>query len=283
MIVNKHIDDHINMAPVYSNHDLRDMRQLYDLVEVHVRGLKALRVPSESYGRLLSSVFMNKVPQEVSLIISREVKGGDWELDRLLAVMHQELEARERAAQGNNHNPQPDPPFRRYKRHWKGPPSASSLFSKSDSKPTCTYCKQPHSSNSCETVSNAQARGDILKKTGRCYVCLKKDHLSWECKSNVKCFTCGGRHHVSICEKNLLKTGTKEECATPQQRENVQLEHQPKPDHSQVAMFISSAIPILPQTAQATICKSGFMEKGVKARIILDSGSQRSQITSQIV
>ena len=135
MIVNKRVDDLINMAPFHSNHDLRGMRQLYDLVEVHVRGLKVLGVPSESYGSLLSSVLMNKVPQEVRLIISREVKGGNWELDRLLAVMHQELEARERAAQGN-HNPQPDPPFRRNKQHWKGPPSASSLFSKSDSKPT---------------------------------------------------------------------------------------------------------------------------------------------------
>ena len=41
---------------------------------------------------------MNKVPQEVRLIVSREDKGGDWELDRLLAVMHQELDARKRAA-----------------------------------------------------------------------------------------------------------------------------------------------------------------------------------------
>ena len=30
MIVNKHMDDLINMAPVHSNHDLRGMRQLYD-------------------------------------------------------------------------------------------------------------------------------------------------------------------------------------------------------------------------------------------------------------
>ena len=77
MIVNKHMDDLINMVPVYSNHDLRGLRQLYDLVEVHVRGLKALGVPSESYGSLLSSVLMNKVPREVRLIVSREVKGGD--------------------------------------------------------------------------------------------------------------------------------------------------------------------------------------------------------------
>ena len=41
---------------------------------------------------------MNKVAQEVRLIISKKDKGGDWKLDRLLAVMHQELEARKRAA-----------------------------------------------------------------------------------------------------------------------------------------------------------------------------------------
>ena len=99
MIVNRHMDDFINMAHVYSSYDLRGLRQLYDLVEVHVRALKALGVPSEFYGSLLSSVLMNKVPQEVRLIISREVRGRGWELDPLLAVMHQELEARERATQ----------------------------------------------------------------------------------------------------------------------------------------------------------------------------------------
>ena len=34
MIVNKHMDDLINMSPVHSNQDLRGLRQLYDLVEV---------------------------------------------------------------------------------------------------------------------------------------------------------------------------------------------------------------------------------------------------------
>ena len=59
-------------------------------------------------------------------------------------------------------------------------------------------------------------------------------------------------------------------------------EDQPKPDHSQVTMFISSATPMVLQTARAIVCKSGFMEKGVKTRIILDSGSQRSYITNRL-
>ena len=58
---------------------------------------------------------------------------------------------------------------------------------------------------------------DILKKIGRCYVCFRKDHLSREFESNGKWFICGGRRHVSICESNLLKTGTGEQCAKPEQ------------------------------------------------------------------
>ena len=43
-------------------------------MEVYVRGLKPLGVSSESYGNLLSSVLMNKIPQELRLIVSRESK-----------------------------------------------------------------------------------------------------------------------------------------------------------------------------------------------------------------
>ena len=61
---------------------------------------------SESYGSLLSSVLMNNIPQELPLVVSREVKGGDWQLDLLLKVLHQELEARKRAmGTSNNYSP----------------------------------------------------------------------------------------------------------------------------------------------------------------------------------
>ena len=109
------------------------------------------------------------------------------------------------------------------------------------------------------------------------YVCLRKDHLSrdLECKFNVKCFTCGGRHHVSICGSNLPKTENKTE-----QRDKARQEDQSKPDHPQVTMFIRSPTPILLQSAKTIIHRTGSAEQGVKARIILDSGSQRSYITN---
>ena len=44
--------------------NLKNLRRLYDTVESHVRGLKSLGISATSYGSLLSSVLMNKLPPE---------------------------------------------------------------------------------------------------------------------------------------------------------------------------------------------------------------------------
>lgn len=49
------------------------------------------------------SVVMSKLPQDLRLIITREVK-DEWDLDNILDVFRSELEARERA-NGNNVSP----------------------------------------------------------------------------------------------------------------------------------------------------------------------------------
>ena len=274
MIINKHMEGLLNMAPVTSNHDLRGLRRIYHLVEVHVRGLKALGVSSESYGNLLSSVLMNKIPQELRLIVSREIKQGDWELDPLLKALHQELEARERAMGATV-----SLPARRKDQYCNDPPTASALTSTSHPSPTCTYCKQPHASNKCKTVTDVQARREILRKNGRCYVCLKKYHLSRDCPSQNKCFKCNGRHHISICTSHTPLTPPSDKS---QSKEGTNQRDKCSPESAPAVMFISSKTPILLQTAQAVINKTGSAGGGRKIRIILDSGSQRSYITNHL-
>ena len=63
-----------------------------------MRGLKSLGVPPESYGSLMSYVLMNKLPSEFSLIISRDVKGDEWDINILMQFMEHETDPRERAA-----------------------------------------------------------------------------------------------------------------------------------------------------------------------------------------
>ena len=93
-----------SLEPVTSQHKLRELRQLFALVEAQVKGLKSLGVESTSYGSLLTSVLLQKLPHELRLIVSREVKEGDWNLDELLKQLEQEIGARERAAICNKSN-----------------------------------------------------------------------------------------------------------------------------------------------------------------------------------
>lgn len=53
-------------------------------------------------------------------------------------------------------------------------------------------------------MTQVEARRQLLKKAGRCFVCLRTGHISKECRSKGKCNKCGRRHHTSICmeEKN---------------------------------------------------------------------------------
>lgn len=77
----------------------------------------------------------------------------------------------------------------------------TSLLSNESTAPKCCYCKQPHPSTTCKTVIDVVQRKQILKKAGRCFVCLKWYHMSHECHSSLRCFVCNGRHYVIICTK----------------------------------------------------------------------------------
>lgn len=74
--------------------DVKKMRQIYDKVEIHVRGLQALGVGTEQYGTLLIPIMMSKILEELRLILSRQFDGDNWNLDHLLKALRVELEAR---------------------------------------------------------------------------------------------------------------------------------------------------------------------------------------------
>lgn len=77
----------------------------YDQAEANVRSLKALGVEPESYGAMLSSVLLTKLPPDICLIVSRKVSADDLDMDSLLETFEQELIARERELATLLHNP----------------------------------------------------------------------------------------------------------------------------------------------------------------------------------
>ena len=57
------------LESVTSLNNIKAFRCLYDQVEFQVISLKSREMPLNSYGNLLSSLFINPLPQEIHLII----------------------------------------------------------------------------------------------------------------------------------------------------------------------------------------------------------------------
>ena len=101
-------------------------------------------------------MLMNKLPRDLRILMSRDIKNDNWDLDQLLELLEAEVEARERAsgnstASGNNLHRDQKSKFR-----GRQPPSAAVVRTVS-SPITRTYCQGTHTSNSCQTVSHVTA------------------------------------------------------------------------------------------------------------------------------
>ena len=70
-------------------------------------------------------------------------------------------------------------------------------------KQVCVYCQSKnHISTRCVNVKNVETTKNILRSSGRCYLCLNKGHRIQHCKVKYACAKCSSkRHNVSICEK----------------------------------------------------------------------------------
>ena len=295
-IIDSHMDALISLET--SNGSLRSLRQLYDTIEMHTRSLKSLGVTPESYGGLLTSVLVKKLPQELQLFVSRKVSDSEWSLPAILKVIEEELQARERTA------PEPTP----HKRVLKEPPTAAALLTGSGHL-SCSYCQQPHSSASCHIVTEAQARRQSLQRSGRCFTCLRRGHVSRECRSNSRCHKCGGKHHVSLCTRSLSSMPADKgrqpgpPLSLPKSHSNYNTDvtskththsrqvslnadapsFRSKEPLSNTTLWICSDQAVLLQTAQTVVCNPEYPELSCPVRLVFDCGSQRSYVTERVV
>ena len=93
-IISTHMDALLILEAVTSHSNFKSLRCLREQIESHMRSLKSLGIPSESYGSLLSTVLLSKLPQ---LIVSRTITDGEWNFEEIMAVIEKEIDARERA------------------------------------------------------------------------------------------------------------------------------------------------------------------------------------------
>ena len=210
LLIANYMDALLKLPAVNSVHETKKIRELYDKVEIHIRGLSLLGVESKSFGNLLVPIITEKIPAELRLIISRKFGSkATWDLDALLNALKTELEARERCnAMKTSGLTVNAPKFEPHKARDKQPFSTSALHTGSEEfTPRFIFCKKDHKSTNCMNIPDPKARRTI-RRSDRCFVCLKTGHISPNCPSKAKCCNCEGRHHVAICEnpKNVVQS-----------------------------------------------------------------------------
>lgn len=246
IIINAHMDAMLKLNRVSMMADIKKIRQIYDQVEIHVRGLQAQGVDSAQYGMLLIPIMMAKIPKDVRLILSRQFCG---DLHELLKAFKTKLGARERCASlsvgtsSRTNQVHSSPP--KWKEEAEGNPTVAALAS-FNRKINCTYCHKSHPSVRCDVITDAKARKALLVKQGRCFICLKKSHIARDCQSTTRCFKCQGKnHHASICKQDPIMLGNTrgDPKITPRGNENT-------------VLFIDTKTSVLLQTAKIFVSRA---------------------------
>ena len=89
IIINSHMDQLMQIQPLGPGSNVTRLRSMLDEIQTHVRALHSLSVSSDLYGSLLVSVlFKDKLPSDITLLIGRKLQDQDWTLDNVLKVLY---------------------------------------------------------------------------------------------------------------------------------------------------------------------------------------------------
>ena len=262
----------LDLDPVASDQNLRGLQKLYNDVEANTRSLKAFGVEPETYGAMLASVLLGKLPTDLRLIVGRKTTDAELTLTGLQEILEEELTVRERTITPNQSQP-------RHRNERSPRPTTTTLLSGTQASPTCSYCQQSHTSFECTTVTDVKARREILKSSGQCFNCLRRGHVVGRCRSQNLCRHCKKKHHTSICEgRGILNPNP----STPPAPVTPTLNPEALPFGSTTtALCASETKTVLLQTARARVYNPSTPQPAIKLRVLLDSGSQRSYVTER--
>ena len=252
--------------------DIDKLRKIYNSFETSLRNFAELGVEITSYRTLLISIIFGRIPTELKLLISRKFKNNIFDLDILIEVFKEELFARERvqAIDGNKNSSSDETDYSTGHNLLNNSRKPDKRYEKKydSTLKVCVYCGgRNHISTRCNTITHIETRRNILKKAGRCFLCLSKGRLKKHCKVKYSCVKCDSKdHNVSICDK----VNEKNHDAKERQDENshtLQIHSNPQ------SILLQTAFPKVLNTEERHFAN---------CRVIFDTGSQRTYCTEAL-
>ena len=271
-IISVHMDQLLKIKAC-EGENIKQLRSVYDQINIHIRGLEALGVTADQYGSLLVPIVMSRLPNQISLQIVRHTSQDVWTLGELLDLLRKEVEAREL----NDEVCIKEKPRNQGQLSIRQQlPTASTLFLKEKenvrgSTPICAFCSKRHYSAECKAVSNINHRKEILMKSGRCFKCLRLGHVARNCELIPKCRKCQGSHNTALCQPQSEK---KDNPADVKEESTASVTASAKNSQPKKS-------PMLLQTAR-TFAHGDDTENKVPVRILFDTGSHRTYISDRL-
>ena len=88
-IINAHMQALLEL-PTPSN-NAASLRQLYDTIESHIRGLQSLGKTKETFGDFLIPIVFGKLPSVVRRNLTRDHTSDEWNIDELRSAIEKEI------------------------------------------------------------------------------------------------------------------------------------------------------------------------------------------------
>jgi len=262
LIIQKHIKALFDLQPIVKeNHT--GLRHLVDGILKHLRALKAIGRPTDSWDDLIVHLITSKLDHVTNKEWENSITDADIpSIQRLTDFLEHRCHMLEAISRKN----QPSSHVQAKSNQIK---AASYVNAKVA---PCQKCKGSHQIYACEQFLklSPEDRMKFVKENKLCWNCLKvSSHMAKACKSS-SCKTCGKRHntllHISKGESDTQVT-TPSSQTTRSESSVSNVAHATMPNlASQV--FLSTAI--------ADVCDS--QGKRQTCRILLDSGSQMNFI-----
>ena len=142
LVINSLMESLLKLSCVSSMVDIKRVRMVHEMIESNVRSLQNLGISAEMYGSLLIPIMLAKIPEELKIIISRDVKGETWDFEQLLARRARSKGKKIQSINGSSSMLHVEGKFNR-----KNPVKAAALHVSNKTAVSCVYCKQQHMSN----------------------------------------------------------------------------------------------------------------------------------------
>ena len=264
------------------NREKPSLASLYDKLESHMRALETLGVTTDKCAAMLFPLVESSLPEDILRAwqrASNTVNTADSKdrLTKLLAFLRSEVENEERismAVLGFSLSNDASDNSKKIKVKTTNPkdiPTVANLLNVKTGKILqCVFCKSTHNSADCEKAKllSLEERRKIVKDDNCCFCCLKRGHRINKCYVQVKCNWCSKKHVLLMCPELGRK-----ECAA-----EVKNDSSANVKDCALANFMRDPEVYL-QTLRVKV-RSDTRECDV--RVIIDTGSQKSYVKSEI-